>query len=95
MRGIILYLPSNTSSCLICKETALFIFPLNGSGFTKELTRLRFHALTCHLEREAQTFSEILFYKSVLCQKQFKMMLPLLRLLRSPIDYASVLNSVN
>jgi len=59
VRGIILYLPSNTSSCLTCKETALFVFSLNGSGFPKELNRLRFHALTCHLERRAQTFSEI------------------------------------
>ena len=95
MHGIILYLPSNTSSCLTCKETTLFIFALNGSGFPKELNRLRFHALTCHLERKAQTFSEILFYKSVLCQKQFKMTLPVLSLLRSLADFDSVLNSVN
>ena len=95
MRGIILYLPSNTSSCLTCKETTLFIFTLNGSGFANELNGLRFHALTCHLERKAQTFSEILFYKSVLCQKQFKMMLPILALQRSLTDYDFVLNSVN
>jgi hypothetical protein len=95
VRGIILYLPSSASSCLICKETTLFIFTLNGSGFPKELNRLIFHALTCHLDRKAQTFSEILFYKSVLGQKYFKMMLPLLSLLRSPIDYDSVLSSVN
>ena len=84
VREIVLYLPSNISSCLICTETTLCIFTLNGNGFPKELNRLGFRVLTCRMEGEAQTFSEMLFYEIVLCQEHFKIMLPVLSLLRSP-----------